>query len=667
MSDINRIYELRLLLEKYNHEYYVLDNPSVDDMEYDRLMNELISLEAKYPETHDALSPSQRVGGQVLDNFVQVEHKRQMLSLANAFNEDDLEDFDRKIREALNIDEVDYVAELKIDGLAVSLDYVGGRLNYAATRGDGVVGENVTNNVVTIKSIPTIVDISKDFEVRGEIFMPKKSLLALNKAKAENNEQLFANARNAAAGSIRNLDSKIAANRKLDAFLYYFVNASDFGLTSHYASLEFLKQKGFKINPHVRKCRGINNVIAYIKEYEQKRPSLDYDIDGIVIKVDDLRSYQKIGQTAKTPKWAIAYKFPPELAVTKLKDIIFTVGRTGKITPNAVLEPVRVAGSLVQRATLHNQDFILQKKLMIGDYVTLRKAGDVIPEVVSALIDQRDGSERPFVMITNCPVCATALKFKDPMHFCPNPHCSARTIEKLIHFSSRDAMDIEGLGEKIVELLFNENMVKTIPDIYNLAAFSQELMEVEGFSHKSIANLLNAIEASKTKSLEKVLFGLGIREVGSKTAKILAKKYENIEYLMMATQEELTTIRDIGPVASNALVEFFDDENNQNMIVQLKNLGINFTYLGPKTSEIDNIFKDKTVVLTGSLEHYTREQATTILEKLGAKVSGSVSKKTDFVVYGSEAGSKLTKAESLGVKTLDENQFIAHLQEANIQ
>lgn len=661
MSERDRIIELRSILNKLNHEYYVLDNPSVSDAEYDRLMNELILLETRHPELEDAYSPSKRVGGQVLDGFEEISHKRQMLSLANAFNFDDLEDFDRKVREILKVDKVNYVAELKIDGLAMSLDYVDGKLNYAATRGDGVTGEIVTHNIVTIKSIPTSVKIPDNFEVRGEVYMPKKSLLSLNKTREEKGEPLFANARNAAAGSIRNLDSKVAASRKLDAFWYYFVNASDYGITSHYEALERLKDNGFRVNPHVRKCFGIEEVYKYIDEFALKRPNLDYDIDGIVIKVDDMRLYNKLGQTAKTPRWAIAYKFPPELAITQLLDVIFTVGRTGKITPNAVLTPVRVAGSLVQRATLHNQNFIKERGLMIGDYVTLRKAGDVIPEVVAAVKERRTGEEKPFVMIENCPVCGEKLVYKDPLHFCPNPFCDARSVEKLIHFSSRDAMDIEGLGEKIVELLFNEKMLVDIPDIYQLDRYTQDLMEVDGFSHKSIANLLSAIEISKKKSFEKVLFGLGIKEVGAKTAKILAKKYQRIDNLKVAKIEELTSIRDIGPVAATSIVDYFSNEKNIMMIDKLKSLGVNFDYLGPKELETSSMFKDKTVVLTGTLTNYTRDEATELLENLGAKVSGSVSKKTDFVIYGTEAGSKLTKAEALGVQTLDEEAFISAL------
>ena len=437
MSVKERIDEIRSLLEKYNYEYYVLDNPSVTDAEYDRLMQELIMLENEHPEFQSPLSPSQRVGGVVQDKFKEVTHKRMMLSLANAFNEDDLRDFDKKVREITGLDKVIYMAEMKIDGLGMSLVYHG-NLEYAATRGNGVTGEDVTANVITIKSIPSRINTPEDFEIRGEVFMPKKSLERLNKEREQTGEPLFANARNAAAGSIRQLDSGIAASRGLDAFWYYFVNASDFGIRYHSEALKMADELGFKTNPERRLCNGIEEVLKYIEEYTEKRSSLAYDIDGIVIKVDDMSLYDKLGYTAKTPRWAIAYKFPPEEVITKLEDIIFTVGRTGKITPNAVLTPVRVAGSVVQRATLHNEDFITEKELKIGDYVVIRKAGDVIPEVVRPVKERRTGTEIPFVMINNCPVCGMPLIRKDAMHFCCNPHCDARQIESTIHFSRRE-------------------------------------------------------------------------------------------------------------------------------------------------------------------------------------------------------------------------------------
>ncbi|MDD4104178.1 MAG: NAD-dependent DNA ligase LigA, partial [Bacilli bacterium] len=450
MTPKQRVEELTKLLEKYNYEYYVLDNPSVIDSEYDRLMQELIALEKEYPELASSLSPTQRVGGLVQDQFKKVNHQRSMLSLANAFNEDDLRDFDQKVRDATGQDKITYMAEMKIDGLGMSLVY-NKKLIYAATRGDGVEGEDVTSNVITIKSIPTRINLEGDFEIRGEVFMPKKSLHKLNEERKKIGEPLFANARNAAAGSIRQLDSSIAASRGLDAFWYYFVNAKDFGIRYHSEALNMASKLGFKTNPERRLCYGIDEVIDYIKEYTSLRSTLDYDIDGIVIKVDDMKLYDKLGYTAKTPRWAVAYKFPPEEVVTKLTDIIYTVGRTGKVTPNAVLEPVRVAGSTVQRATLHNEDFIVEKQIMVGDYVVLRKAGDVIPEVVRVLIERRDGTQMPYHMIENCPVCESLLVRKDAMRFCVNPSCGARQVESIIHFASRDAMDIDGLGEKVAE------------------------------------------------------------------------------------------------------------------------------------------------------------------------------------------------------------------------
>ena len=657
MSVKERIDEIRNLLEKYNYEYYVLDNPSVTDAEYDRLMQELIMLENEHPEFQSPLSPSQRVGGIVQDKFKEVTHKRMMLSLANAFNEDDLRDFDKKVREITGLDKVTYMAEMKIDGLGMSLVYHG-NLEYAATRGNGVTGEDVTANVITIKSIPSRISIQDDFEIRGEVFMPKKSLERLNKEREQAGEPLFANARNAAAGSIRQLDSGIAASRGLDAFWYYFVNASDFGIRYHSEALKMADSLGFKTNPERRLCNGIDEVLKYIEEYTEKRPSLAYDIDGIVIKVDDMALYDKLGYTAKTPRWAIAYKFPPEEVITKLEDIIFTVGRTGKITPNAVLTPVRVAGSVVQRATLHNEDFIKEKDLKIGDYVVIRKAGDVIPEVVRPVKERRTGTEIPFVMINNCPVCGLPLIRKDAMHFCCNPHCDARQIESIIHFSSREAMDIEGLGERVAEQFFNQGFFRNVKEIYTLADHRDEIISLDGWQSKSVDNLINAIEKSKENSLERVLFGLGIKEVGVKMAKTLARKYMNIDNLIAASEEELLEIPDVGPVVAKSIVNFFADERNIETINALKEQHVNFNYLGSTVKAADSYFSGKTVVLTGTLMKYGRKEATEILENLGAKVTGSVSKATDVVIAGVEAGSKLDKAQALGITVLNEEEFL---------
>ncbi len=657
MSVKERIDEIRNLLEKYNYEYYVLDNPSVTDAEYDRLMQELIMLENEHPEFQSPLSPSQRVGGIVQDKFKEVTHKRMMLSLANAFNEDDLRDFDKKVREITGLDKVIYMAEMKIDGLGMSLVYRG-NLEYAATRGNGVTGEDVTANVITIKSIPSRISIPDDFEIRGEVFMPKKSLERLNKEREQAGEPLFANARNAAAGSIRQLDSGIAASRGLDAFWYYFVNASDFGIRYHSEALKMADSLGFKTNPERRLCNGIDEVLKYIEEYTEKRPSLAYDIDGIVIKVDDMALYDKLGYTAKTPRWAIAYKFPPEEVITKLEDIIFTVGRTGKITPNAVLTPVRVTGSVVQRATLHNEDFIKEKDLKIGDYVVIRKAGDVIPEVVRPVKERRTGTEIPFVMINNCPVCGLPLIRKDAMHFCCNPHCDARQIESIIHFSSREAMDIEGLGERVAEQFFNQGFFRNVKEIYTLANHRDEIISLDGWQSKSVDNLINAIEKSKENSLERVLFGLGIKEVGVKMAKTLARKYMNIDNLIAASEEELLEIPDVGPVVAKSIVNFFADERNIETINALKEQHVNFNYLGSTAKAADSYFSGKTVVLTGTLSKYGRKEATEILENLGAKVTGSVSKATDVVIAGEEAGSKLDKAQALGITVLNEEEFL---------
>ena len=659
MSDLkNRVEEITKTLERYNYEYYVLDNPSVSDAEYDRLMQELIMIETEHPELRSPLSPTQRVGGAVVSEFEKIKHKRLMLSLANAFNDDDLYDFDRKVREIIKVDKVEYMAEMKIDGLAMSLDYVDGKLNYAATRGDGNTGENVTSNVITIKSIPLNIDVDKPFEIRGEVYMPKASLEKINKQREANGEPLLANARNGAAGSIRQLDSKVAASRGLEGYWYYFVNAREFGIRKHSDALDFASKLGFRTNPERRICNGIEEVIQYVKEYTLKRKDLPYDIDGIVIKVNDMDLYDKIGYTAKTPKWAIAYKFPPEVVTTKLEDIIFTVGRTGKITPNAVLSPVRVQGSMIQRATLHNEDFISERDLRIGDTVALRKAGDVIPEVVYALKDKRNGSEKLFEMCDTCPVCGSKLVKKDAMHFCMNKNCDARNIEGLIHFSSKDAMDIEGLGEKVCEQFFNQKFIHSISDIYKLYNLRNELINIDGFSNVSVDKLFDAIEKSKSNSLERLIFGLGIKEVGVKTAKVLAKTFKTLDRLKDASKEELLEVQDIGEVSASSIYEYFHNEHNLLLIDELRLLGLNFEYLGSTTTNGDSIFSGKVVVLTGTLESMGRKEATNLLEDLGAKVTSSVSKSTDYVIFGSEAGSKLTKAQELNIQTMDEETFI---------
>ena len=658
-----RILYLREVLNKYNYEYYVLNNSSVSDAEYDSLMQELIALEKAHPDTFDKTSPSQRVGGFVASEFNKITHSSMMLSLANAFSADDLRDFDRRVRGVIKKDVIDYVVELKIDGLAMSLMYIDGKLSYAATRGDGEVGEDVTSNIVTIKSIPLTLKEEVSFEVRGEVFMPKKSWEELNAIREETGEALFANPRNAAAGSIRQLDSKIAASRKLDAFWYFLVDPLSLNIKTHYDALDYLRTLGFKVNDKIKLCKGIEEVIRHIEKVTSQRHDFPYEIDGIVVKVNDVTKYDELGYTAKTPRWATAYKFPPEEVETILEDIFFTVGRTGKITPNAALKPVFVAGSKIQNATLHNAAFITDRDLKIGDHVFIRKAGDIIPEVLRAVPEKRTGAEKDFVMIENCPVCLEPLTFKDPLHFCLNASCPARYEEGLIHFASRGAMDIEGLGERIVEILFSQRLITNLADIYTLHTKREELMQIEGFGEKSVDNLLNAIEKSKEKSLEKLVFGLGIKELGAKTSKILAEKFMTLDALSRATEAELLTIRDIGPVAASSIVSYFSNEQNLALITKLKEFGLNTDYLGSVKKD-NTFFSGKTIVITGKFENYSRDELTALLENLGAKVAGSVSKKTSLVVAGEDAGSKLTKAQELNIDILNEEQLLKLISEA---
>jgi DNA ligase (NAD+) len=659
---IVRVKELTAALEKANYEYYVLDNPSLSDAEFDRLMNELSLIEGQFPDLRSKNSPTQRVGGQVIDEFKKIPHKRLMLSLGNVYNEDEMRDFDRRVRELLHKDTITYMGEVKIDGLGMSLIYENGELQYCVTRGDGVTGEDVTQNVMTIPSIPAHVAEKRPFEVRGEVYMPKKSLEKLNVQRELAGEPLLANARNAAAGSVRQLDSSIAASRGLDAFWYYLVNARELNLHVHSESLNYLDKLGFRTNKERRLLHGIEEVIAYIREYTEKRPTLGYDIDGLVFKVDNIDDYDVLGYTAKTPRWAIAYKFPPTEVSTKLLDIVLTVGRTGRITPNAILEPVRVQGSLVQRATLNNEDFIKDKGLMIGDYVSLRKAADVIPEVVRPLVEKRTGNERPFVMAANCPECGQPLTKVQGLHYCLNPECPSRKIEGMIHFASRDAMDIDGMGDKVVEEFFNEGFMKDIPGIYHLSDHASEIKMLDGWSDKSINSILTAIEASKQKSLERLLYGLGIKEVGNKTAKVLASLYKNLDAFKDLTIEDYLQVQDMGPVSAQSLFNYFHDPKNLQMIESLRADGLNFAYLGSDQRDVNSYFYGKTVVLTGTLAHYSRDEMTSILEGIGAKVAGSVSRNTDVVIAGSDAGSKLQKAQDLGIKVMDEEEAMSHLQ-----
>lgn len=656
-----RVQELTTLLEKYNYEYYVLNQSTVSDQEFDRLMEELKKLEEEFPTLKKKNSPTQRVGGEVQSEFKKIPHKRLMLSLADIFNEDEIRDWDKRIRSILHVDEVEYVGELKIDGLGMSLIYENGEFQYAVTRGDGIMGEDVTANVMTIPSIPMHVKELRPFEVRGEVYMPKASLEATNIQRRLAGETEFANCRNAAAGSIRNLDPKVAASRKLDAYWYYLVNARELDIHVHSDALNYLDELGFRTNKERRILRGADELIAYVEEMGKKRPSLGYDIDGIVFKVNNLNEYDTLGYTAKVPRWAIAYKFPPEEVTTKLLDIVISIGRTGRVTPNAILAPVRVAGSTVQRATLNNEDFIKEKGLMIGDIVALHKAADVIPEVTGPVLSRRDGTQTKWVMPANCPVCGHPLSKVKNMHYCLNPECNSRKIEKMIHFASRNAMDIDGMGANVIEEFFAEGFLHDIPDIYHLSDHATEIKELDGWSDKSMNSLLDAIEASKKQSMERLLFGIGIKEVGEKMAKVLSKRYKNLDELAKANEEDLLKIPDVGPVAAKSIVDFFANDKNKAEIELLRQDGLNFDYLGTDTLDVNSFFYGKTIVLTGTLTRYSRQEMTDILEGIGAHCAGSVSKKTDLVIAGPGAGSKLDKANELGIEVIDEDKALDYL------
>jgi DNA ligase (NAD+) len=659
-----RIKELHNLLNQYNYEYYVLDNPSVPDAEYDRLMNELTGIERQFPELVVPESPSQRVGGEALSAFEKVEHETPMLSLANAFSEADLRDFDRRVRQLIG-DGYEYVCELKIDGLAVSLRYEDGLFVLGSTRGDGMVGENITANLKTIRSIPLRIKENLTFEVRGEAYMPRRSFEQLNKIREQNGEMLFANPRNAAAGSLRQLDPRIAASRHLDIFLYGIGDARMLDVSTHSESLQLLSRLGLKVNKEWKKCRNIEEVIEYIQSWTEKRTSLDYDIDGIVVKVDSFRQQARLGRTAKSPRWAIAYKFPAEEVVTKLTDIELSVGRTGVITPTAILEPVQVAGTTVQRASLHNEDLIREKDIRIGDWVVIKKAGDIIPEVVNVLTARRTGEEKDFRMPKVCPACESELiRLEGEVALrCINPKCPAQIRESLIHFVSRNAMNIEGLGEKVIGQLFLRGLVKDAADLYFLE--KEELLKLERMGEKSVNNLLEAIEKSKENSLEKLLFGLGIRYVGEKAARILSEHYGTMDKLMDATEEELQAIPEIGEKMSDSIVTYFKSEEVKQLMDELKAAGVNMTYRGPRQAaqnEAESVFAGKTVVLTGKLENMTRGEAKEKIEMLGGNVTGSVSRKTDLVIAGEDAGSKLEKARELGIDIWDEETFLQQLE-----
>lgn len=662
MNEENRILFLRKELEKYSIEYYVYDNPSVSDQEYDRLMQELMALEEKHPEMYDANSPSQRIIGQVLEGFEKVRHDSQMLSLGNVFNYEEIEEFVNRIQGSVK--DAEFVVECKYDGLAMSLIYENGSFVRAVTRGDGLVGEDVSTNIKTIQSIPMHIPERRHVEVRGEVYMPKKSFEELNERQKKNNQALFANPRNAAAGSIRQLDSGVCASRKLDAYWYYFQNAQDFGILTQQEALDRMRSLNFKVNPLYKVCKNTKEIWEFIQSIQEKRNDLPYEIDGMVIKLNSLSDQRTLGSTAKVPRYATAYKFPAERVQTRLLDIVITVGRTGKITPNAVLEPVRIAGTTVSAAQLHNEDMILSKDLRINDIVVVQKAGEIIPEVVSSVKERRDGSQVPYVYPTHCPVCGSRLVRLEgeAAHYCINQDCPARVVESMIHFASRDAMDIDTLGDKKIEQLHEFGFLNSIEDIYFLHEHREELLEKRGYQKKSVDKMLETIETNKKQPLALLLYGLGIRQVGKKAAAILANYFGSMDALMKADVDTLVSINDIGPITAQSIVEFFKDESNQKLIQTLKEQGLNM--IQEKQEIKASRFTNKTVVLTGTLEHYTRNEAKEILENLGANVSGSVSKKTDYVIYGTAAGSKLAKAQNLGVATMSEEEFVEEVENA---
>ena len=650
-----RMDELIDYINKASYEYYVLDNPTITDQEYDDYYNELLSIEEKYPELKREDSPTNRVGGAVLDKFEKVTHDHPMLSFDDIFNEEEIILFDERIKKVVST--AHYTLEPKMDGLSGSLIYKNGVLVRGATRGDGVTGEDITTNIKTIKSVPLRLTEDIDIEVRGEIYMSKKSFLESDREKIKSGEKEFANPRNAAAGSIRQLDSKVAAKRNLDFMAYFIPNPEDYGIKTQKESLEFLRKLGFVTNYKLNGyAKNVKDIINYIDSLSEKRDNLPFEIDGVVLKVDNLEDEKRLGFTSRVPRWGIAYKFPAKEVLTTLKEIKFTVGRTGKITPNAIFSPVHVSGSLVSKATLHNSDYCIDKDVRVGDTISIRKAGDVIPEVVEVKLDRRKEDSVPFKMIENCPMCNSVLVRKDANHYCKNEHCPSRKIESLIHFSSRDAMYIEGFGESIVEDFYNLGYLKNIDDFYTLDKYKDELMLLEGFGEKSISKLLESASNSKKNSLERLLFGLGIRYVGKKTAKILSKYYKTMDNLIKADFDELKSINDIGDVIAKSIVDYFSDEKNINLINRLKDLNLNMRYLGEEVNTSNENINGKTFVITGTLSR-PRDEIKEEIEGLGGNVTGSVTKKTDYVIAGEKAGSKLTKANELGIKVLTEEEY----------
>lgn len=663
MKDVKqKIYELTELINKYRKEYYELDAPTISDYEYDSLIHNLEVLEQQYPEYAFPNSPTKQVGYVPSSQFEKVEFEKPMLSLGDIFNYDEVRGFVEKINNMGYFPT--FVCELKIDGIAASVSYTKGFFTLGSTRGNGIIGENITDNLKTIETLPKVLDKDIDIEVRGEAYMLRSVLDELNQERISKGLDLFKNCRNAAGGSLRQLDPNITKQRKLNTFSYTLVNPEKYNINTQIDALEFMKQCGFTVNNNYKHCKNVDEIIEYLEYWKDNRKNLDYDTDGVVIKVNEFDLYDEIGYTVKAPKWGIAYKFPAEEVETKLLDIVYTVGRTGNITPNAVLEPVFISGSLVQRATLNNEDFCISKDIRIGDYVVVRKAGEIIPEVVSVNLDRRADGLKPFEMTEVCPICNEKLvrKENESLHFCVNEKCDGKQIANLIYFASRTCMDIEGLGERLIEDLYNLGYVRKITDIYYLDKYYDELIKLEGYGEKSITSLIESINKSKLNSLDKVITSLGIRFVGSKVSKILAKEYGSLDALRNATFLDLSNIKDIGPSIATSVVSFMNA--NYDLIEELKYIGINPTM--EKENKENLLYYGKAIVLTGKLETLTRDEASALIEELGGSATSSVSKKTYMVVAGSDAGSKLTKAISLGIKVINEQQFLDEVKNAKI-
>ncbi|HPB59537.1 MAG TPA: NAD-dependent DNA ligase LigA [Candidatus Saccharicenans sp.] len=653
-----RIEELRQQIIYHEKKYYVDNDPQISDYEFDQLMAELKRLEEAFPEFITPDSPTQRIGEQPVEGFPTIEHRWPMLSIENCYDVDGLREFDERIKKLLPDEKIEYVAELKIDGVSMSIRYNGGKYQQAVTRGDGFRGDDVTAQVKTIRSLPLTISLTEDVEVRGEVYLPYKSFKKINEEREKNGELPFANPRNATAGSIRLLDPREVARRRLDIFLYYiFINGQE--MPSQWENLQQLKKLGFKINPHSRLCQNIEEVISYHREWTEKRDSLDYDVDGVVVKVNSTRQRQILGATAKSPRWAIAFKFPARQATTRIKDIIIQVGRTGALTPVAILEPVQISGTTISRCTLHNEEELKRKDIRIGDYVLLERSGDVIPHIVSVMKERRNGQEKPFVWPKKCPIChSTLYKEEDEaISRCLNPSCPARIRESIIHFASRRAMNIEGLGEALVDQLLASGLVKKIPDLYRLRY--EDLIQLERMGPKSARNLLDNIEESKSRELWRLIFALGIRHVGEKMAQTLARRYKDLDRLAAASEDDLMQIEGIGPEVAKGIVFFFAQPENRKLLKELKEAGLKFKETEKESSP--RPLEGLTFVLTGTLSSMTRDEAKERIEQLGGNVSSSVTSKTDYLVVGEEPGSKLAKARELGVKIINEKEFLSLL------